>query len=132
MKKVFFLAFGLLTLALSSCYLGGSNECKSQYVGVATTAVTGPETAAVNETVTLQVTFSVSNSCGEFQLFHNEQGEPNETIVTVNAQYDGCSCDNTAVSMTQPYTFKAIAPGTYIIRFRKSNTEFITKQIVVQ
>ncbi len=126
------LALGLLFVSLSSCDIGGSSDCTSQYVGVGTTAVTGPETAAINETITLQVSFSVSNNCGEFQLFHTEQGEPNETIITVNAKYDGCNCDKTAVVKTEPYSFKAIAAGTYVLRFRKDNTTYIDKTIVVQ
>lgn len=132
MKKLSLLALGLLFVSLSSCDIGGSNDCTSQYVGVGTTAVTGPETAAVNETITLQVSFSVTSNCGEFQLFHADQGEPNETIITVNAKYDGCNCDKTAVTLTAPYSFKAVAPGTYLLRFKKDNTTFIDKQIVVQ
>jgi hypothetical protein len=128
-SKITFLFFSLLML--SGCDVGSDEQkCHSDSIGVGVTAVTGPETAAVDETITLNVAFKVLNDCGSFQVF-NKAATEDATIITVNVQYDGCSCGATDLDRTAPYTFKASVPGVYVLKFRITNSTYITHTITV-
>lgn len=132
MKLISKSLFVLFTLVfLSSCDLGDDQETCYYVAGVGTTAVTGPETADVNEEISFNVTFKVAGNCGSFlQFFEAETG--NEIKITVNAKYEGCDCDGVETTRTAVYKFKATSPGIYKLIFKKTNTEFITKTITVE
>ncbi len=122
-----------LSISLTSC-LGDSNNSPNEcyytiYVGV--TDVTGPTTATVNQQITLDVTFNVADSCGSFQAYYEEPTNTNEKTITVLAKYLGCDCTAGVVTKTVPYNFKAQATGTYVLKFKITNTTFKTVTIVV-
>lgn len=130
LKKTFLLVSFIM---IASCDVGiddNQNVC-SYIAGVGTTQVTGPVTAAVNEEITLTTTFSVANNCGSFYLFNETNGSNNDKNITINARFDGCNCNDIPVVKTEPYKFKAISPGVYNLKFKKTNTEFITHTITV-
>lgn len=122
----------VLFISFTSC-LGDSdneNECYDAiYVGV--NDVTGPTTATINQPITLDVKFNVVNSCGSFQAYYEEATNTNEKTITVLAKYLGCDCDQGIVEKTIPYTFTATATGTYVLKFKITNTTFKTMTIVV-
>lgn len=131
LKKTFLV---LSIIMIASCDVSSddntSNNC-SKIVGVGTISVTGPDTATANEEITLEVDFAVNNSCGEFLKFVQSQQSGNELIVTVNAVYTGCSCIDLEEVKTAPFKFKALSAGVYKLKFRKTNTEFITHTVTV-
>lgn len=131
LKKTFLL---LSIIMISSCDISSddttSNNC-SKIVGVGTISVTGPSTAAINEEIAVNVDFAVNNSCGEFLKFVQSQQSGNELIVTVNAVYTGCTCIDLEEVKTAPFKFKALSAGVYKLKFKKTNTEFITHTITV-
>ncbi len=92
--------------------------------------VTGPTTGAVNQELTLTVTFAVDNNCGEFNKFIETTTDKTK-IIEVEAKYQGSNCGTTASTKTTPYKFKATAAGTYILKFKKSATEFVTQTIII-
>lgn len=92
--------------------------------------VTGPTTGKVNQELTLDVTFAVDNSCGAFNKFI-ESTTDKTTVIEVEAKYEGSNCGTTAGTKTATYKFKATAVGTYILKFKKSATEFVTQTIEI-
>ena len=135
MKTIFKNFFLLLSLVLiTSCDVGGDDGGNPNCLytaGVGATAVNGPIVANINEEITINVTFSVANNCGSFLLFNEVNGSNNEKVITVNAKFEGCSCNDIPVVKTSPYKFKAISAGVYTLKFRKTNTEFITHTVTV-
>lgn len=92
--------------------------------------VTGPTAGTVNQELTLNVTFTVDNSCGAFNKFI-ETTTDKTTVIEVEAKYEGSNCGTTAATKTTTYKFKATTAGTYILKFKKSATEFVTQTIVI-
>lgn len=95
------------------------------------TAVTGSDTAAINEDVTFQVSFDVENSCGNFHQYL-ETISGNTKTIQVQTKYRGTNCGATASTKTEPYTFRLNTAGTYVFKFKSSATAFITKTVVIE
>jgi hypothetical protein len=92
--------------------------------------VAGSTTGTVNQELTLNVTFAVDNSCGAFNKFI-ETTTDKTTVIEVQAKYEGSNCGTTATTKTTTYKFKATTTGTYILKFKKSATEFVIQTIVI-
>lgn len=105
---------------------GNSQTTQKEFV----TAVTGPTTGTVNQELTLNVTFVIDNSCGQFNKFIVATSGNTNTI-EVEAKYTGNNCGTTPSTKTQPYKFTANQAGTYTLKFKKSATEFITQTVVI-
>ncbi|AWI25978.1 hypothetical protein [Flavobacterium pallidum] len=135
LKKSFIAKIIILSifgLTFSSCL--GDNETEvecydSLYIGVKD--VTGPVTASINESITFNVFFEVESTCGSFQGFYEEATGTNEKTIAVQAKYLGCNCTIGTVTRIAPYTFKALATGTYTLKFKITNTSFKTITVVV-
>lgn len=127
------LSFVLGTLA--SCDIGDSVNTSScpTVIGISATAVTGPTEAQVNEEISLPVSFKIASACGDFNRFYvDPNGLPSERTITVNATYDACDCDNVYTTETEPYKFKAATAGTYTLKFKTTNTTFVTHVVTVE
>lgn len=121
MKKLLIPALCFIAVLLNSCDVGGnSDNCVTTDVPLATTEVTGPTTAAVNQKITLEVSFDAGSDCGAFEKFTQENTDFNEITILINAIYDGCSCEAQTNIITVPYVFKGVAPGVYLLKFRKA------------
>ena len=123
--------------SISSCDLSSDSESTCLfYEGAAAVAVTGPETATVNQEITLTVSYTSRKDCGTFQNFYEvaDVNNVNSLTITVNTRVESCNCSTATVTKTEPYKFKALSAGTYILKFKKSNepTDVITKTIVVE
>ncbi|TDE04898.1 hypothetical protein [Flavobacterium hiemivividum] len=94
------------------------------------TEVTGPTTAKLNEEIALEVTYAVENNCGVFNKFIETSAEKTKTI-EVETKQEGTTCDTTPATKKTTYKFKAATEGTYILNFKKSETEFVTQTITV-
>ncbi|AOZ99208.1 hypothetical protein [Flavobacterium commune] len=103
-----------------------SVETKTAFVS----AVTGATTSTVNQEITLEVTYAVENNCGVFNKFI-ETTAGNTKTIEVQTKYEGSNCGTTAATKKTSYKFKATAAGTYILKFKKTATEFVTQTIVV-
>lgn len=131
-KKISLVA--LMAVVFANCDIKETNSSSCPVIiGVSTTAVTGPVEAAVNETVNLEVSYKTKASCGSFSSFYkNPSVEPLIDIITVNTVYDACACDEVESIKTQNYAFKKSAAGVYIVKFKKTNEDFIEHTITVQ
>lgn len=119
-----------VSTAFTSCSSDDSGETltlQKEFV----TAVTGPTTGTVNQEVALSVTYAVDNSCGQFNKYV-ETLNGNTKTIEVEAKYVGTNCGTTPATKTEPYKFIVNQAGTYVFKFKKSATEFITQTVVVQ
>jgi len=127
-KKLF--VFCLIAYTFFGCSNDNEVKCfESVYIGV--TDVTGPTTATVNQTITLNVNFEVQSSCGKFEAFSEENTATNEKTIALLARYEGCNCTLNTFSRIQPYTFTPTAAGTYVFKFKITNTTFKTITVIV-
>lgn len=128
-KMIFILL--LFSFALVSCSGDDDQtECINSFETEEVTAVDAPETAEVDETVNIEVEFTVSNSCGEFNRFL-ETGTETSRVITVEAIYEGCVCNEVIGTITATYTFTPEESGEYELKFTSGENEFITANITV-
>jgi hypothetical protein len=121
-----------VSTALTSCSNDDDSKSNNQTTQKEfTTAVTGPTTGAKNQEITLTVTHVVDNNCGVFNRFV-ESTSGNTKTVEVEVKYTGTNCGTTPSTKTQPYKFTVSQNGTYVFKFKKSATEFITHSVVIQ
>lgn len=134
MIKNYFSWFGLTLIWISlciNCNKKTENENCLSYSKAFVTKIEGVNTAKVNEEVLISVYFSCYNGCGQFGNFE-ELTLAQNTIVQVNAKYEGCFCTQDVPTRLVVYTFKKSQPGTYTLNFSKSNSSYITHSIIVQ
>ncbi len=131
LQSILFVLFA--TTALTSC----SNDDDAQNVpevitkNAFVTEVKGPTTGKVDEIITLDVVFNVDNSCGEFNKFIDAT-IGTEKGLQVEAKYLLNACDTMVPEpITTTYKFKSTVKGSYDLKFRKSETEFITHTVVI-
>lgn len=126
-----------LSIFLSGCDIGSSSSqtCTASGIGTAATAVTGEEggttTIAVGASATFDVSFKIPNQCYSFDRFYQQNIDAAERQITVNTKYDGCNCQDQESTLTQTYTFTPTTSGTYVLKFKKSNTDYFVRNVVV-
>ena len=132
MKKVKLQLIALVLVATTG-FTSCSNEDEPAIITkkAFVSAVNGPAAGAVNEELTLTVSFAVENNCGVFNKFVETPTEANTKVIEVETVSEGTNCDAVPATKTVPYKFKATAAGTYILKFKKSATEFVTQTIVI-
>ena len=115
----------------SSCKKNSeSNNCFS-LEKAPVVAIEGPSTAQVGQEITLRISFSCKNGCGDFDNFSTVSSGTVSTI-TVNARYTGCICTQDIPTRVASYKFKATQTGRYDLQFLQSGTAIVTHSIVVQ
>lgn len=127
--SILLLIFGT---TMSSCSLNNDEDCY-EITGTDIRSVAAePVTTTVNVPINLLVTYSVYKDCDSFYVFYEEVFE-GATYITANIRYDGCNCNviETGAARTENYKFVASTPGTYLLRFKTTNTTFIERAIVV-
>ncbi|MBS7253468.1 hypothetical protein [Flavobacterium branchiicola] len=135
--KSFRLKSVLVVLFLSTALISCSNDddkavapAKGKVAFV--TEIKGPETGKVNDELSYDVTFLVDNACGEFDKI-SETTIGSVKGLQVEAKYPSDVC---TLQIPDPkktvYKFKATAKGTFEIKFKKSETEFLTQKVVIE
>jgi len=131
-KSVFIVLF--LSSALISC----SNDDDEPITPKPTTKVAlvtevkGPATGKVNEELSYDVTFIVDNACGEFSKI-SEVTIGTEKGLQVEAKYPSEICTQQVPDPKKTiYKFKSATKGTFEIKFKKSDKEFITTKVVIE
>lgn len=95
----------------------------------AATGVSGPSETTVNTPITLEVKYTPLGSCGKFNKFTETTNFPKDIKILVD--YEGCDCGFKDITATQPYTFTASTPGTYVLNFLTASTIPVSKTITV-
>ena len=80
---------------------------------------------------TFEVGFRVLNGCGEFSSFE-QTTLGNVTIIEVIAKYEGCICTQDIPLRQTVYTFNQNIPGTYILKFKMADDNYITQTVAVE
>ncbi|WP_394774288.1 hypothetical protein [Flavobacterium sp.] len=130
-KSVFVVLF--LATVLISCSNDDDKPVTNPTTKVAlVTEVKGPATGKVNDELSYDVTFIVDNACGEFSKI-------SETTIgavkglQVEAKYPSEVCTQQVPDPKKTvYKFKSATKGTFEIKFKKSETEFITTKVVIE
>ena len=76
------------------------------------------------------VAYDVENKCGIFNEF-SETTTENTKEIEVETNLECTDFGTTAATKTTTYKFKSSVTGTYVFKFKKSATEFITQTIVI-
>jgi hypothetical protein len=135
--KSFKLKSVLVVLFLTTAFVSCSNDDDVKTTNPTTkvalvTEVKGPATGKVNEELSYDVTFIVDNACGEF----NKISEATIGAVKglqVEAKYPSEVCTQQVPDPKKTvYKFKSATKGTFEIKFKKSETEFITTKVVIE
>ena len=88
-------------------------------------------TTADAASYTFEVGFRVLNGCGEFSSFE-QTTLGNVTIIEVIAKYEGCICTQDIPLRQTVYTFNQNIPGTYILKFKMADDNYITQTVAVE
>ncbi len=128
------LAMLFLAVSITACSNDDNNKETPQTVSraVNVTAVTGPSTGKVGVNVNFEVSFIVDNACGEFDRI-SDISIGKESGFQVEAKYPIATCANeTPTALHTLYTFSPQSKGTFEIKFKKSETEFLVKTLVIE
>lgn len=128
MKKYFLILF--VFAALASCNKDDSNKDCVEFEIAYVTNVEAPEIGTVGETLEIEVSFDVYNSCGDFDDFIQQQ-ENNTRIIEIKVKYEGCICLQAISTITERYSFKPSAPGNFEFKFKSAEDEYITVIIAI-
>lgn len=79
---------------------------------------------------TYKVDFPISNGCGKFNKFE-ETINGNARIIKVITKYEGCICTQDYSIQSANYIFTSAIPGTYILKFQKSDGTFFIETVVI-
>ncbi|OXA75530.1 hypothetical protein SAMN05444397_101664 [Flavobacterium aquidurense] len=94
--------------------------------------VKGPVTGKINEELSYEVTFTADNACGVFNKF-SEVTIGAEKGLQVEVKYPSQVCTlQVPTPQKEVYKFKSAVKGTFDIKFKKSETEFITQKVVIE
>ncbi|AWK05467.1 hypothetical protein HYN56_14960 [Flavobacterium crocinum] len=135
--KSFRLKSVLVVLFLSIAFVSCSNDDDEKTPVVTTkaalvTEIKGPATGKVNDELSYDVTYTVDNACAEFDKI-SEVTIGDVKGLQVIAKYPSEVCTQQVPEPKKTvYKFKATAKGTIEIKFKKSETEFLTQKVVIE
>ncbi|RED26758.1 hypothetical protein BD847_0683 [Flavobacterium cutihirudinis] len=130
LKSVLVVLF--LSIGLVSCSNDDDEKPVEPTSNVAfVTEIKGPATGKVNDELSYEVTFLVKNACGEFDKI-SETKIGDVSGLQVEAKYPSEVCTTQVPDPKKTvYKFKATAKGTFEIKFKKSETEFLIQKVVI-
>ncbi len=135
--KSFRLNFALVVLFLTIAFVSCNNDDDHAEAPVKTktafvTDIKGPATGKVNDELSYDVTFVVDNACGEFvKISETAIGAVKGFQVEVKYPSEVCTLQIPEPKKTV-YKFKSATKGTFEIKFKKSETEFLTQKVVIE
>ena len=135
--KSFSLKSSLVVLFLSMAFVSCSNDddektpvstSKAAFV----TEIKGPATGKVNDELSYDVTYTVDNACAEFDKI-SEVTIGDVKGLEVLAKYPSEVCTQQVPEPKKTvYKFKSATKGTFEIKFKKSEKEFLTQKVVIE
>jgi len=134
--KSFRLKSALVVLFLSIAFVSCSNDDDNKTPAptekaALVTKIEGPATGKVNDELSYEVTYVVDNACAEFDKI-SEVTIGSVKGLQVIAKYPAQVCTQQVPEPKKTvYKFKSAAKGTFEIKFKKSETEFLTQKVVI-
>jgi hypothetical protein len=135
--KSFRLKSVLVVLFLSITFVSCNNDDEETTPASTTktalvTEIKGPATGKVNDELSYDVTYVVDNACGEFDKI-SEVTIGEVKGLQVIAKYPSGVCTQQVPDPKKTvYKFKSSVKGTFEIKFKKSETEFLTQKVVIE
>ena len=131
LKSVLVVLF--LAAAFVSCDNDDDDEVFEPIIKVAfATEVKGPDKGQVNQDVDIEVFFNVDNPCGKFDKFV-ETTIGTDKGFQIQTKYESEVCIEMVPEVQKAiYKFKSADKGTFNLKFKKSETEFITKTVIIE
>ncbi|WP_125722927.1 hypothetical protein [Flavobacterium ustbae] len=122
-----------LSIAFVSCNSDDDVETPVETSKAAlATEIKGPATGKVNDELSYEVTYVVDNACGEFDKISEVTIGAVKGLQVV-AKYPAEVCTQQVPEPKKTvYKFKSAAKGTFEIKFKKSETEFLTQKVVIE
>jgi hypothetical protein len=90
-----------------------------------------PVNGIVNQTIPINISFSVYNGCGSFENF-TETNTGNTKTIRVNALYEGCICTQAIETIQTTYNFTPTTTGMHTLNFSQPNGDVLTYTIDIQ
>ncbi|HEY1193324.1 hypothetical protein [Flavobacterium sp.] len=131
LKSVLVVLF--LSLAIVSCSNDDDEKTPAPTTKAAlVTEIKGPATGKVNEELSYEVTYVVDNACAEFDKI-SEVTIGDVKGLQVIAKYPSEVCTQQVPDPKKTvYKIKPTVKGTLEIKFKKSETEFLTQKVVIE
>ena len=130
-KNSICLAIILMSGVIQSCHKKNDNpNCIEIRKNSPVYIVEGPDSAKLDETIELKVSFGVFNGCGDFGNFETTPQE-DTTLISVTAKYAGCLCTDNLPRIDTVYLFKSTKPGPNYLKFVGSEGVYIRDTIYV-
>ena len=131
LKSVLVVLF--LSIGFVSCSNDDDNNTPAPAIKAAlVTEIKGPATGKVNEELSYDVTYVTDNACAEFvKISDTSIGSVKGLQVEVKYTSEVCTMQVPEPKKTV-YKFKSAAKGTFEIKFKKSETEFLTQKVVIE
>ncbi|QSW89460.1 MULTISPECIES: hypothetical protein [Flavobacterium] len=122
-----------LAVSLLSCSSDDNGKETPQTISRAAnvTAISGPETGKVGVDINYDISFIVDNACGKFDRIGNISIGKEEGF-QIEVTYPTTCGNETPTALHTVYTFSPQSKGTFEIKFKKSETEFLVKKLVIQ
>ncbi len=136
--KSFRLKSVLVVLFLSIGLVSCSNDDDEKVPPTTTkaalvTEIKGPATGKVNDELSYDVTYVVDNACGEFDKISEVTiGDVKGLQVIAKYPTDGVCTQQVPDPKKTVYKFKSTTKGTFEIKFKKSDKEFLTQKVVIE
>lgn len=131
LKSVLVVLF--LSISFVSCSNDDNDEPETQTTKAAfVTEIKGPATGKVNDELSYEVTYTVDNACGEFDKISEVTIGAVKGLQVIAKYPTGVCTQQVPDPKKTVYKYKATAKGTIEIKFKKSETEFLTQKVVIE
>ncbi|MBN2616574.1 MAG: hypothetical protein JXR71_12855 [Bacteroidales bacterium] len=128
MRRIFLLSAFLTVVFFGSCSL--DNQKCYHYEQAPVVATNTPDSGRVDQTIPIDVSFTVHNSCGAYN-FTQETKDSTTLKIVVIASYDGCVCGEAMRTLHTTYDFKSDTAGTFYLKFAQSENEYLVDTLVI-
>lgn len=115
---------------LLSCSKPQDNTKCISYSSAQVTKVSGPNTALVNQQITVTISYYLTNGCGHFEGI-DATSATNSTTINLKARYEGCICTDNLIGGETNYTFKSDKAGNYYLKFLQPDKTYLVDTIIV-
>lgn len=132
MKKYLIIAVSIVSTFsfLYSCNKTQDNTKCISYSSAQVTKVSGPNTALINQQITVTISYYLTNGCGHFEAVETTSVN-NTTTFNIKAKYEGCICTDNLIGGETNYTFKADKAGSYYLKFLQPDKTYLVDTITV-
>ena len=123
----------LFVTVLTSCSSDNDSaeDPKFIYKSAFATEVSGPTIGKIGQELSYAVSFTAENGCGEFNRFTDVEFNKQPGF-QIEAKYPVEACIRIEPTVVRTiYKIKPTTKGTFYLRIAKSDTEYITTEVII-